>query len=169
MLTLYWWPVLLGVLWENSQAGATREVWNAGTRCHCYVKLLGTRSVSVLIILGRKWLVHVFILAGGIRERPIFCPLNRNGCVSCDCWITSMVYSEWEWKHFWCLVLTEWLQRLFFCRVATERIPGSAPCSRQCWRRTEMEGRGARKNQVRGRSNFFVADCMFINSFCTML
>lgn len=38
---------------------------------------------------------------------------------------------------------------LFFSpRGSTERIPGILPCLRQCWRRTEMEAREAKRIQV---------------------
>ncbi len=48
----------------------------------------------------------------------------------------------------------EWLNFfvVFSSRGPTERIPGILPCSRQCWRRTEMEARGARRIQVCGTS-----------------
>lgn len=44
--------------------------------------------------------------------------------------------------------------RLFWCvpplRDPTETIPTISPCSRQCWRRIEMEARAAKRTQVCG-------------------
>lgn len=79
------------------------------------------------------------------------------------------------------------LMNIFICfnpRGSAERIPGILPCSRQCWRRTEMEARGARRIQVCVKSGRKTARIQesdtpntktlklhseFINSFLTKL
>lgn len=79
------------------------------------------------------------------------------------------------------------LMNVFICfnpRGSAERIPGILPCSRQCWRRTEMEARGARRIQVCVKSGRKTARIQesdtpntktlklhseFINSFLTKL